>query len=96
MQFPIRQLSSIAARQIAQSSDDRQAGHIDCQLDFDPAYKAADAQYRRSLPDEWLAKRSAYRSLVLTACSGLKMLDGLRIGRGQRERAQELVDRFAA
>ena len=65
-------------------------------FDPDPAYKVADAQYRRALPDEWLAKRSAYRSLVLTACSGLKMLDGLRIGRGQRERAQELVDRFAA
>lgn len=60
------------------------------------AYKAADAQHRRSLPDEWLAKRSAYRSLLLTACQSLKVLDGLKISKGQRERAHELVDRFTA
>ena len=61
----------------------------------DTAFKATDAQYRRSLPDEWLAKRSAYRSLLVTACRSLKMLDGLKVGKGQRERAHELVDRFS-
>lgn len=59
------------------------------------AYKALDAQHRHTLPNEWLARRTAYRSLMIEAVPCLKLLDGLKVGRTQRQRARELVDRFA-
>ena len=62
----------------------------------DALFRGQDAQYRRALPNDWLARRSAYRSLVMTASTSLRLLDGLRIGRKQRERAHDLVDRFAS
>ena len=65
-------------------------------LDADTLFRAQDAQYRRALPNDWLARRSAYRSLITTASTSLKLLDGLRIGRKQRERARDLVERFAS
>lgn len=60
------------------------------------AYKALDSQHRHTLPNEWLAKRTAYRALVIEAAPVLKMLDGLKVGRAQRQRARELVERFAS
>ena len=64
--------------------------------DSDVIFRVQDAQYRRALPNDWLARRSAYRSLVTTASTSLRLLDGLRIGRKQRERARDLVERFAS
>lgn len=59
------------------------------------AYKAMDTQHRHTLPNEWLARRTAYRALIIEAAPSLKLLDGLKVGRTQRQRARELVERFA-
>jgi len=59
------------------------------------AYKALDTQHRHTLPNEWLARRTAYRALIIEAAPSLKSLDGLKVGRTQRQRARELVERFA-
>ncbi|KAK9896537.1 L domain-like protein [Cystobasidium minutum MCA 4210] len=60
------------------------------------AYKAIDSQHRHTLPNEWLAKRTAYRALVIEAAPSLRLLDGLKVGKTQRQRARELVERFAS
>lgn len=47
------------------------------------------------MPDEWLAKRSVYRSLLLSALPQLLVLDGLKISQKHRTRARTLLDTFA-
>lgn len=58
-------------------------------------HRAEDAKFRRCLPDEWLARRSAYRALVIDTCPRLSHLDGLCIRERQRAKAKDLVETFA-
>jgi hypothetical protein len=55
------------------------------------SWSSLDAQFRRSLPDEWYGKRLVYRGLVMAACGGLRMLDGVEVGEGERRKAGELI-----
>jgi hypothetical protein len=50
-----------------------------------------DAKFRRGLPDELYAGRLAYRGMLMRACSELKVLDGLKVGEGERTKAEELL-----
>lgn len=59
-------------------------------------YKAIDTQHRLTLPNEWLARRTAYRALVIEAAPSLKLLDGLKVGHTQRQRARDLIEKFAS
>lgn len=58
-------------------------------------FSTQDKHFRASLPDEWLAKRSVYRSLLLSALPQLLVLDGLKISQKHRTRARTLLDAFA-
>jgi hypothetical protein len=58
------------------------------------SYKAQDIRFRRSLPDEWLAKRTAYRALLIQAGKSLKLLDGLKVTSRQRERVDDLLTMY--
>ncbi|CAD6582713.1 MAG: hypothetical protein CYPHOPRED_002105 [Cyphobasidiales sp. Tagirdzhanova-0007] len=51
-----------------------------------------DTRFRRSLPTEWLAKRAAYRALMMESSESLRYLDGLRVGTRQREAARQLTE----
>ena len=57
-------------------------------------WKHHDARFKRSLPTEWLAKRTAYRALVLGNSETLKWFDGLRIGTKQRANARAMLENY--
>jgi len=59
------------------------------------SFSIEDKRYRKTLPGEWLARRSAYRALLIEASPSIRLLDGLKIGSKQRDRAKDLVERFA-
>jgi len=50
-----------------------------------------DAQFRRSLPDEWYSKRLVYRGLIMASCPALSMLDGVKVEEGERRKAGMLL-----
>jgi hypothetical protein len=58
-----------------------------------PNWSELDAQFRRSLPDEWYSRRLVYRGLVMRACGEVVKLDGVEIGEGERRKAEDLMRR---
>lgn len=54
-------------------------------------WNVLDAQFRKSLPNEWYSKRLVYRGLIMQECGGLTMLDGVRVGEGERRKASRLL-----
>jgi hypothetical protein len=58
-----------------------------------PEWAELDAQFRRSLPDEWYGRRLLYRGLVMRACGEVVKLDGVEIGDGERRKAEDLMRR---
>ena len=58
-----------------------------------PNWSELDAQFRRSLPDEWYSRRLVYRGLVMRACGEVVKLDGVAIGEGERKKAEDLMRR---
>jgi hypothetical protein len=55
------------------------------------AWKDVDAKFRRALPDAWYMRRMAYRALILQTCAGIRMLDGLQVGRRERAKMDKLL-----
>jgi hypothetical protein len=58
-----------------------------------PNWAELDAQFRKSLPDEWYCRRLVYRGLVMRACGEVAKLDGVEIGDGERRKAEDLMRR---
>lgn len=58
-----------------------------------PDWAELDAQFRKSLPDEWYCRRLVYRGLVMRACGEVAKLDGVEIGEGERRKAEDLIRR---
>jgi hypothetical protein len=58
-----------------------------------PDWAELDAQFRRSLPDEWYSRRLVYRGLVMRACGDVGKLDGVEISEGERRKALDLMRR---
>ena len=58
-----------------------------------PNWAELDAQFRKSLPDEWYCRRLVYRGLVMRACGEVAKLDGVEIGEGERRKAKDLLER---
>lgn len=52
-----------------------------------------DREFRKTLPDEWYSRRLAYRGMIMGACTGLRMLDGLEVTDGEKRKARELLRR---
>ena len=63
------------------------------QADPTPAHIWAklDGQFRRSLPDEWYSKRLIYRGLIMLNCPRLRVLDGITIEEGEKNKAERLL-----
>lgn len=55
------------------------------------SWQELDAKFRGDLPDEAYVGRLAYRGLVMRACPKIKMLDGVLISVGEREKAERLL-----
>lgn len=55
------------------------------------SWKELDAKFRRDLPDEAYVGRLAYRGLVMRACPGIRMLDGVEASAKEREKAEGLL-----
>lgn len=51
-----------------------------------------DAQFRKSLPDEWYSKRLVYRGLIMGKLPRLRMLDGVVVEEAERRKAEMLLD----
>ena len=56
-----------------------------------PTWQDLDAKFRRDLPDEAYVGRLGYRGLVMRACPGIKMLDGVEVSVKEREKAERLL-----
>jgi hypothetical protein len=54
-------------------------------------WQELDAKFRRDLPDEAYVGRLAYRGLVMRACKGVKVLDGIQVSDKEREKAERLL-----
>ncbi|KZT67073.1 hypothetical protein DAEQUDRAFT_746278 [Daedalea quercina L-15889] len=52
-------------------------------------WKELDAKFRRDLPDEAYVGRLAYRGLVMRACPGIRLLDGVETSAKEREKAEK-------
>jgi hypothetical protein len=50
-----------------------------------------DAQFRKSLPDEWYSKRLVYRGLIMASCPALRVLDGVKVEEGEKRKAGMLL-----
>lgn len=59
------------------------------------AWHDLDAKFRRDLPDEAYLGRLTYRGLIMRACSQVRMLDGVVVGRKEREKAEKLLEGIA-
>jgi len=57
----------------------------------DVEWSVLDAQFRKSLPNEWYSKRLVYRGLIMRECGALTMLDGVRVGEAERRKASRLL-----
>ncbi|KDQ11108.1 hypothetical protein BOTBODRAFT_35643 [Botryobasidium botryosum FD-172 SS1] len=55
-----------------------------------------DAKFRRDLPDESYIGRLAYRGLVMCACPRIRTLDGVVVGKPEREKAEKLLRGIAS
>ncbi|GJJ15557.1 hypothetical protein Clacol_009835 [Clathrus columnatus] len=54
------------------------------------SWQELDAKFRGDLPDEAYVGRLAYRGLVMRACPKIKMLDGVVVSSGEKEKAERL------
>lgn len=50
-----------------------------------------DKAFRKNLPDSWYTRRLVYRGKVMRDVKGLRVLDGLEVGDGERKKAGELL-----
>lgn len=55
------------------------------------SWQDLDSKFRNDLPDEAYVGRLAYRGLAMRACPKIKMLDGIIIEKGEREKAERLL-----
>jgi hypothetical protein len=54
-------------------------------------WQELDAKFRRDLPDEAYVGRLAYRGLVMRACRGVRVVDGIAVSEKEREKAERLL-----
>ena len=50
-------------------------------------------EFRRNLPDTWYGRRLLYRGVTMRALEGLRVLDGVEVGEGERKKAEGLLSR---
>lgn len=60
------------------------------------AWRDLDAKFRKDLPDESYVGRLVYRGLIMQACSGIKLLDGVSITNKERDKAGRLLESILA
>ncbi|KAG8813409.1 hypothetical protein FRC18_002475 [Serendipita sp. 400] len=73
-------------------AEESQKGKADADEEKDE-WAGLDAKFRRGLPDELYAGRLVYRGMLMEGCERLKMIDGLRVSEGERDKARELLAR---
>ncbi|KAG8797907.1 hypothetical protein FRC16_008385 [Serendipita sp. 398] len=73
-------------------AEESQKGNADADEEKDE-WAGLDAKFRRGLPDELYAGRLVYRGMLMEGCERLKMIDGLRVSEGERDKARELLAR---
>lgn len=54
-------------------------------------WQELDCKFRRDLPDEAYVGRLAYRGLIMRACRGIKLLDGVEVSEKERDKADRLL-----
>lgn len=54
-------------------------------------WQELDSKFRRDLPDEAYVGRLAYRGLIMRACKGIKLLDGVEVSEKERDKADRLL-----
>jgi hypothetical protein len=60
------------------------------------AWRDLDAKFRKDLPDEAYVGRLVYRGLIMQACAGMKLLDGVPITSKERDKAGRLLESILA
>jgi len=58
-----------------------------------PDFTALDSKFRKSLPDEWYFKRSAYRAALMHAVPSLIKLDGIDCTR-ERKKVRKVIEKL--
>jgi protein NUD1 len=57
----------------------------------DATWENLDAKFRRDLPDSSYLGRLAYRGMVMRACPNVRVIDGVTVADGEREKAEKLL-----
>lgn len=50
-----------------------------------------DSKFRRDLPNDSYLGRLSYRGLVMRACPGVQIIDGVRVTEGEKEKAEQYL-----
>jgi len=50
-----------------------------------------DSKFRRDLPDDSYVGRLAYRGMVMRACPKVRVIDGVSVTEGERQKAEKLL-----
>lgn len=50
-----------------------------------------DGRFRRGLPDKVYVGRLAYRGLVMRACAGVRVLDGVTVTEKERAKSEAML-----
>ncbi|KAF9493539.1 hypothetical protein BDN71DRAFT_1450228 [Pleurotus eryngii] len=59
-------------------------------------WQELDTKFRRDLPDDAYIGRLAYRGLVMRACGGIRMLDGVEVTEKERKKAMGVLKGIGA
>jgi protein NUD1 len=57
----------------------------------EPSWEEMDAKFRRDLPDESYVERLVYRGMVMRACPKARVIDGVTVSNGERDKADKLL-----
>ena len=60
-------------------------------LSGNTTWKDLDSKFRRDLPDDAYVGRLVYRGLVMRACPGIRMLDGVETSEKEKDKAEKIL-----
>jgi hypothetical protein len=94
--LPLLVRDAPGALQPSEGKEGRAREHASDERSTGTAWQDLDAKFRKDLPDEAYVGRLVYRGLIMQACPGIKLLDGVPISNKERDKAARLLETIMA